>query len=135
MVESDKIGRLLFPLIAGAALLVPLIITTFKRSQTARLVTVSVAVMLFGVTLALSIRATCQEVVAATAAYAAPGDGGVRWFCKSVGHEGPNPNICCDISTTLEVEKHIHIQCVHSMCTLLSSIWFDLIRLGMQARL
>jgi hypothetical protein len=67
----DVISRIVFAFVGGAALLVPMIIMNFKTSRTGRLITVSVATLLFGIVLSLSTRANYQEVIGATAAYAA----------------------------------------------------------------
>ena len=55
---------------AGASLLVPMIIMTFKTSRTARLIVVSVATILFGVLFAV-ISNSKENILGATAAYAA----------------------------------------------------------------
>ncbi|KAF2094139.1 hypothetical protein NA57DRAFT_80556 [Rhizodiscina lignyota] len=67
----DGFGRLIMAVLGGASLLVPMLIMTFFKSQTARLVTVSVAVLLFGIILSIGTRASNQELLAATAAYTA----------------------------------------------------------------
>lgn len=69
----DKFGRIIVAFLGGAALLVPMILMSipFKNKPKARVVTVSIAVMVFGVVLAISTKASYQEVIAATAAYTA----------------------------------------------------------------
>ena len=52
-------------------MLAPMLIMTHYTSQSARLITVCVAVLLFGFLFAVGTRATNQEVLAASAAYAA----------------------------------------------------------------
>jgi hypothetical protein len=67
----DLIGRLVMTFLAGCSLLVPMLIMTFRTGQTARLVTVCVSTLLFGVIVSFSTRATNHEILAADAAYAA----------------------------------------------------------------
>lgn len=67
----DNIARFIIGVLGGGALLGPMIIMTFHKSQTARLITVSVAVLIFGFLLSVSTKAANQEILGATAAYAA----------------------------------------------------------------
>ena len=67
----DVFGRLIMAVLGGASLLVPMLIMTFLKSRTARLVTVSVAVFVFGFILSIGTRASNQELLGATAAYTA----------------------------------------------------------------
>lgn len=67
----DKFGRVIVAFVGGASLLVPMILMSipFKNEPKARVVTVSIAVTVFGIVLAISTKASYQEVVGATAAY------------------------------------------------------------------
>ncbi|KAK5718113.1 hypothetical protein LTR17_015835 [Elasticomyces elasticus] len=65
------IERLTVAFFGGASLLVPMIIMTFRTSRTARLVTVCVATLLFAYAIALFTSAKKQDILGATAAYAA----------------------------------------------------------------
>lgn len=67
----DVISRFLVAFVGGGALLAPMLIMTYHTSQSARLITVCVAVLVFGFLFAIGTRATNQEVLAASAAYAA----------------------------------------------------------------
>jgi hypothetical protein len=67
----DTLGRLIIAVLGGAALLVPIIIMTDRIKQKWRLVTVGVAVAIFGLVLSIGTRATNQEILGASAAYAA----------------------------------------------------------------
>ena len=62
--------QILLALIAGAALLVPMIIMMFKNSNEARLIIVCVATILFGISFAI-VSSTKENILAGTAAYAA----------------------------------------------------------------
>ncbi|OCK77020.1 hypothetical protein K432DRAFT_428319 [Lepidopterella palustris CBS 459.81] len=67
----DRLASFIMALLAGAALLGPMMLMTFKPSRTARLITVSVAVVIFGLTISIATKATNQEILAAAASYAA----------------------------------------------------------------
>jgi hypothetical protein len=67
----DRLGRLIVAILGGAALLTPMMIMTYRTSQTARLITVSVAVIVFGLILSLGTKSTNQEILGGSAAYAA----------------------------------------------------------------
>lgn len=81
---KDRIKRFLFAITGGAALLVPMIIMTYKTSQHARLTVVSIAVVLFSLFMA-STSASKENLVAATAAYAAV-------LVVYIGSASPTPN-------------------------------------------
>ncbi|KXX73044.1 hypothetical protein MMYC01_210089 [Madurella mycetomatis] len=67
----DKLARLVVAIAGGAFLLAPMYGLTFMQTQRDRLITVGVFVVFFAVVVALASKATNQEVVGATAAYAA----------------------------------------------------------------
>ena len=67
----DTFVRFGIGLAGGASLVVPTIIMTFRTSVEARLITVSVCVVLFAAFLATGTRASSPEILAATAGYAA----------------------------------------------------------------
>ena len=67
----DRLARFVVGFVGGAALIVPMLVMSIKRSQAKSLTTTSVAVVLFAVAMAVGIRATNAETLAATAAYAA----------------------------------------------------------------
>jgi hypothetical protein len=67
----DRWSIFVMALLAGAALLVPMIIMTFRTSRTARLITVSVATYLFSLLVAFGTEASSRETLSVTAAYAA----------------------------------------------------------------
>lgn len=67
---TKTLDRLLVGLAGGASLLVPMIVMTFAKSRTARLIIVSVATMLFATAMALTTTSK-ENVITATTAYAA----------------------------------------------------------------
>ena len=67
---TRKFQQIILALGAGASLLVPMIIMTFKTSRTAKLIVVSVATILFGVLCAV-ISNSKENILGATTAYAA----------------------------------------------------------------
>lgn len=67
----DRFARLLVSLTGGAFLLVPMYALTFIQEQRYQLVTVGLFVIFFAVVVALATKATNQELLGATATYAA----------------------------------------------------------------
>ncbi len=67
----DKLARFVVGFVGGAALVVPMLVMSIHKSQRKSLTTTSVAVVLFAIAMAVGIRATNSETLAATAAYAA----------------------------------------------------------------
>ena len=67
----DKLARFVIGFVGGAALVVPMLIMSIHSTQVKSLTTTSVAVVLFATAMAVGIRATNAETLAATAAYAA----------------------------------------------------------------
>jgi len=67
----DRLARFLIAVGGGAALIVPMLIMSFHPSQTKSLVTVSVAVVLFALTLSLAFSTDNKDTLQATATYAA----------------------------------------------------------------
>lgn len=67
---NDAFGRVALAVTGGASLLVPMIIMTFAVSRTARLIVVSVAVVIFAVGMAAATTSR-ENILGATAAYAA----------------------------------------------------------------
>ena len=67
----DRLSIFVMAFLAGAALLVPMIIMTFLTSRTARLVTVCIATTLFSILVSLGTEASSKETLSVTAAYAA----------------------------------------------------------------
>jgi hypothetical protein len=67
----DNFARILFALIGGIFLLAPMVAMAYITSTKYLLVTTVLFVLIFAVILALSSKASNQELVAATAAYAA----------------------------------------------------------------
>lgn len=67
----DGVARVLVALVGGASLVVPLIMMTYLTSQTARLIIVSAFVFVFSILVGVATKGTNQEVLGATAAYAA----------------------------------------------------------------
>lgn len=67
----DSLSRLIVAILGGAALLIPMLIMTFRTKQSDKLITVCVSVTVFGVLFAMGTKASNQEVLAAAAAYAA----------------------------------------------------------------
>lgn len=68
---ADIITRFLIALIAGAFLVTPLAILSHQSTSEAHLVTISVFVVLFSLLVSLLTRATNEEMMVASAAYAA----------------------------------------------------------------
>lgn len=68
---ADIITRFLVALIAGGFLVVPLVILAHQSSSEAHLITVSVCIVLFSFVVSLLTRATNEETMVASAAYAA----------------------------------------------------------------
>jgi VIT1/CCC1 family predicted Fe2+/Mn2+ transporter len=68
----EKVARVLVAFIGGAALLIPmLIMTPVSPGENTKLITVCVSVLLFGLLMGAGTKANHQEVLAASAAYAA----------------------------------------------------------------
>ena len=67
----DKLARFVIGFVGGAALVIPMLIMSIHQNQAKSLTTTSVAVVLFAIAMAVGIRATNSETLAATAAYAA----------------------------------------------------------------
>ncbi|KAH8880917.1 hypothetical protein GQ53DRAFT_754737 [Thozetella sp. PMI_491] len=67
----DRVARLLVSIGGGAFLLAPMYALTFIREQRDQLITVGLFVIFFAVVVALASRASNQELIGATAAYAA----------------------------------------------------------------
>ena len=67
----DKIAQFLLALVGGASLIVPMLIMSFHASKKKSLITVSVATFVFSFVLSMSLRLQNNDVLAATAAYAA----------------------------------------------------------------
>ncbi|KAK3349040.1 hypothetical protein B0T25DRAFT_547046 [Lasiosphaeria hispida] len=67
----DKFARLFISLIGGAFLLAPMYALTFIRAQKDQLITVGVFVVFFAVIMAAATKSTNQELLTATATYAA----------------------------------------------------------------
>ncbi|KAK3645746.1 hypothetical protein LTR56_008933 [Elasticomyces elasticus] len=68
---TGMLVRFMVAFFGGASLLVPMIVMTFRTSRTARLVTVCVATLLFAYAIALLKPVNKQDILGATAAYAA----------------------------------------------------------------
>lgn len=68
---SDMVSWTCTAFFGGAFLLTPMIIMTFRTSRTARLVTVCVATLLFAMFMGCGTSARKQDILGATAAYAA----------------------------------------------------------------
>jgi hypothetical protein len=68
---EDNINRFFVALFGGLAVVVPILVVSFNASQTKSLVTVSVSVVLVSLLIALFSKASYQEMIMATAAYAA----------------------------------------------------------------
>ena len=64
-------ARFVVGFIGGVALVVPMLVMSIHRGQAKSLTTTSVAVVLFTITMAVGLRATNSETLAATAAYTA----------------------------------------------------------------
>jgi len=67
----DRLARFLLAFIGGASLVVPMLVMSIHRSKTKSLVTVSIAVLLFSFVLSMALKLRNNDVLAATAAYAA----------------------------------------------------------------
>lgn len=67
----DRIARFFVAFVSGAALVVPMVIMSFQPSQIKSVITVSVAVLLFSVSMSLVMRASNTETLVSTATYAA----------------------------------------------------------------
>jgi len=69
---ADTVSRFLFGLLTGALLLAPMAVLLGQEDdRTAQLITVSVSIVVFSLLVALASRASPQETMAASAAYAA----------------------------------------------------------------
>jgi VIT1/CCC1 family predicted Fe2+/Mn2+ transporter len=68
---ADKLASVLVAFIGGAFLLAPMYNLTYVKDQKYQLISVVLWVLFFAISLALSSRATNQELLIATAAYAA----------------------------------------------------------------
>ena len=68
---ADVITRFLVALIAGTFLVIPLVVLSHQSSNQAHLVTISIFIILFSFLMSLLTRATNEETMAASAAYAA----------------------------------------------------------------
>jgi len=68
---KDVVPRFLIANIGGATLLVPMIIMSFATSKAAHLIVTCIFVLGFAFVFSISARATNQELLGATAAYAA----------------------------------------------------------------
>ncbi|KAE9366537.1 hypothetical protein N431DRAFT_445261 [Stipitochalara longipes BDJ] len=67
----DRLVKFLLALVGGASLIVPMLIMSFHASKTKSLVTVSIATFVFSFVLAMALRLKINDVLGATAAYAA----------------------------------------------------------------
>ena len=68
---ADITTRFLIALIAGVALVVPLVILSHQSTSKAYLITISICILLFSLLVSLLTKATNEETMAASAAYAA----------------------------------------------------------------
>lgn len=68
---EDKIKRFFIALFGGLAVVIPILVVSFNPSQTKSLITVSVSVLLVSLLIAALSNASYQELIMATAAYAA----------------------------------------------------------------
>ena len=68
---ADIIARMLVALLAGAFLVVPLVILSRQSSDEAHLITISVCIVMFSSLVSLLSRASNEETMVASAAYAA----------------------------------------------------------------
>ena len=68
---ADFLTRFLIALIAGVFLVIPLAVLAHQSTTTAHLVTISVSIVLFSFIVSLLTRATNEETMVASAAYAA----------------------------------------------------------------
>lgn len=67
----DRLAQLILAFIGGASLIVPMLIMSFHASKTKSLITVSLSVLLFSFVLSMALKLQNNDVLAATAAYAA----------------------------------------------------------------
>jgi hypothetical protein len=69
---ADTVSRFLFGLLTGALLVAPMaVLLGQENDRTAQLITVSISIVVFSLLVALASRASPQETMAASAAYAA----------------------------------------------------------------
>lgn len=68
---AEFLARFIFAMLAGTALILPLVILTRQEGMEAQLTTIVVFIVLFSLLVALLSKASNQEVMAASAAYAA----------------------------------------------------------------
>jgi VIT1/CCC1 family predicted Fe2+/Mn2+ transporter len=68
---ADKLASVLVAFVGGAFLLAPMYNLTYVQEQKYQLISVVLWVLFFAISLALSSKATNQELLGATAAYAA----------------------------------------------------------------
>ena len=68
---ADVITRFLIALLAGLSLVVPLAILSHQSTTTAYLITISICIVLFSLLVSLLTRASNEETMVASAAYAA----------------------------------------------------------------
>lgn len=68
---AETTSRFLFGIIAGAVLVAPMIIMSYQANSKSRVLTVALSIVLFSFLVALVSRASPQETMAASAAYAA----------------------------------------------------------------
>jgi hypothetical protein len=67
----DRLARILLAFVGGASLIVPMLIMSIHQSKTKSLITVSIAVLVFSFVLSMALKLRNNDVLAATAAYAA----------------------------------------------------------------
>lgn len=67
----DSLSRYIVAFLGGAALLIPMLVMTFRTSQTDKLITVCISVVVFGLLFAMGTKGSNQEVLGASAAYSA----------------------------------------------------------------
>lgn len=67
----DRFAQLILALIGGGSLIVPMLVMSIHASKTKSLITVSVATFIFSFLLSMALRLQNNDVLAATAAYAA----------------------------------------------------------------
>jgi hypothetical protein len=67
----DRSARFIVAFVGGAALIVPVLIMSFHATKANKLTTLSVAVLLFAIAMAVVFRATNAETLVAIATYAA----------------------------------------------------------------
>ena len=68
---ADKIARFLIALIVGLFLIVPLVILNYQNNPKAHLITVSLCIIIFLGIISLGSKASNQEIMVASAGYAA----------------------------------------------------------------